>query len=673
MSRPSEGKRFHRVLVANRGEIAVRVLRGAKRAGYDTVAVYSDADAKAKHVREADRAVRLGASPPAESYLNVERILAAARASGADAIHPGYGFLSERAAFASAVTEAGLVFIGPPASAIDAMGDKSASKARMAVAGVPCIPGFHGRSPEEQLLEEARRIGFPLMIKAAAGGGGRGMRLVHEEASLAASLRAARSEAESAFGDGTLLLERALLAARHVEVQVFGDQHGTIVHFGERDCSIQRRNQKVVEESPSPAVSASLRAEMGAAAVRAARAVDYVGAGTVEFMLTESGEFFFLEMNTRLQVEHPVTELVYGVDLVDLQLGVAQGEPLPWTQSEIDARRHGHAIEVRLCAEDADFRPRTGNVLRWGEPSGPGVRVDTGVETGSVVSAFYDSMLGKIIVHGADREGARRRLAAALAETVVLGVETNRDLLRRVIDSEAFVSGHFDTGFFGQGHVAKAEAAPPSHSALAAMALQIDDAERLRSQSGLSSSLSGWLSCELAPETYLLSHADTVRTIRLARPAERSFTVTLPDGVAREVAAWPDGDGVVRYAADGVEGTLRYAREGDVIWLDAEGVCAAHRDVTYAPVVAEGGAASNVVAAQSDGRVVRVLVAVGEPVEKGQLLVVLESMKMEFELTSARSGVVKAVNVAAGDQVQAKRVLVELEPPTSAEAAPGGS
>ncbi|MDB4944025.1 MAG: acetyl-CoA carboxylase biotin carboxylase subunit [Labilithrix sp.] len=665
-------RRFTRVLVANRGEIAVRVLRGARRAGYETVAVYSDADASALHVREADRAVRLGPAPSAESYASIERILEAARASGADAIHPGYGFLSERAAFAQAVVEAGLVFIGPAASSIEAMGDKSAAKARMLAAGVPCIPGFHGRSDDEQteerLLAEARAIGFPLMIKAAAGGGGRGMRLVESGAddAVAQALTAARSEAKSAFGDGTLLLERALLGARHVEVQVFGDRHGGLVHFGERDCSIQRRNQKVVEECPSPAVGEALRARMGETAVRAARAVDYVGAGTVELMLVPgaepgTGELFFLEMNTRLQVEHPVTELVYDVDLVDLQLRVAQGERLPWSQAEIDARRSGHAIEVRLCAEDAAFRPRTGTVLRYEAPGGSGVRVDAGIETGTVVSPHYDSMLGKIIAHGKDREDARRRLLGALGATVVLGVETNRDVLRDIVGSEAFASGRFDTQFLAK-HVAAPEADLAWHRALAVVALEVDDAERLRRRSGLPASLLGFSSNESAPSPYALLAGDTKHVAKLVRGGGSSFVVTAAGVAATAFAGAALGEpGLLRYRRADVDEVARFARDGDVIWLDAGGVVAAYVDVSYAPAVALGAASTGEVHARSDGKVVRVPAVVGDLVEKGQVLVVIESMKMELELLAPAAGKVRAVHVAPGDQVQQRRLLVEVE------------
>ena len=393
-------KRFNKVLVANRGEIAVRVLRGARRLGYGTVAVYSDADANALHVMEADEAVRLGPPPVGESYLDMDRIIDAAKAAGADAIHPGYGFFSENPEFARACADADIVFIGPAPESMEAMGHKSAAKDKMIAADVPCVPGYQGDDQsDENLVEQSKQCGLPVMVKAAAGGGGRGMRLVTEEGKLQEAIQSARSEAKSAFGNGELLIEKAVVDARHVEIQVFGDSHGNVVYIGERDCSVQRRNQKVVEESPSPAVDEELRVAMGEAAVAAAKAVDYVGAGTVEFLLGKDQAFYFLEMNTRLQVEHPVTEMVYDLDLVEWQLRVAQGEALPLGQDDINARRHGHAIEVRLCAEDPaqNYMPQTGRLLEWRAPEGVGLRSDHGLRSGHEISPYYDSMQAKLI------------------------------------------------------------------------------------------------------------------------------------------------------------------------------------------------------------------------------------------------------------------------------------
>lgn len=441
---------FETILVANRGEIALRIMRSCRRLGYRTVAVYSEADAQAPHVAAADAAVCIGAARAQDSYLCIPRILDAARASGAQALHPGYGFLSERAEFAQAVLDAGLVFIGPSPSSIAAMGNKRAAKRRMLAAGVPCIPGHDGADTrDDELQAAAAAIGLPVMIKAAAGGGGRGMRRVAHDTELAAAIASARAEAQKFFGSGELLVEKAVDDGRHVEIQVFGDSHGNLVHLGERDCSVQRRNQKLIEESPSPAVDAPLRERMGAAAIAAARAVNYVGAGTVEFMLAPDGQFYFLEMNTRLQVEHPVTEMIYDLDMVEWQLRVARGESLPLSQAQIDARRRGWAIEVRLCAEDParNFLPQTGRVTCWSYPKADGLRIDHGLAEGITVSPYYDSMLGKLIAHGADRDEARLRLVALLENTVLTGIHTNRSFLMEVLAHPAFCAGEVTTGF----------------------------------------------------------------------------------------------------------------------------------------------------------------------------------------------------------------------------------
>ncbi|MEE4661044.1 MAG: acetyl-CoA carboxylase biotin carboxylase subunit, partial [Halieaceae bacterium] len=439
------------VLVANRGEIACRIIESARREGYRTVAVFSDADAEARHVQLADTAVHIGPAAAADSYLNAARLLEAAALAGADAIHPGYGFLSENAAFARACREAGLVFIGPSAEAIEAMGNKAESKRRMLAAGVPCVPGY--QSPEqgdEVLLAAAADIGFPIMVKAAAGGGGRGMRWVACAEALPAALAAARSEAAAAFGSDELILEKAVVDARHVEIQVFGDSHGNLIHLGERDCSVQRRHQKVIEECPCPVMTATLREAMGQAAVDAALSIGYEGAGTVEFLLGADGAFYFLEMNTRLQVEHPVTEMVTGLDLVALQLAVARGEPLPLNQRDVSLT--GHAIEVRLYAEDPsnDFLPAAGRALRWEPPVGEGVRADHGLLPGQAISPFYDPMVAKIIAWGANRAEALRRLRRALDNTLLLGVETNLGFLQAALAQPMFVAGAATTGFIEQ-------------------------------------------------------------------------------------------------------------------------------------------------------------------------------------------------------------------------------
>ena len=659
-------KRFSKVLVANRGEIAVRVIRGAKAQGYRTVAVYSDADAGALHVRIADEAVRIGPPAARDSYLQIEAIIAAARASGADAIHPGYGFLSERADFARAVQDAGLCFIGPDPASIDAMGNKSASKRLMLAAGVPCVPGYQGDDQrDETLIAEAIKAGLPVMIKAAAGGGGRGMRLVHGLAQLAEAIASARSEAANAFGSGQLLIEKAVIDARHVEIQVFGDRQGNVVHLGERDCSVQRRNQKVVEEAPSPAVDAELRARMGAAAVAAAKAVHYVGAGTVEFLLAQDGAFYFLEMNTRLQVEHPVTELVYGVDLVAWQLKVAQGEPLPMTQAQILASARGHAIEVRLCSEDPrqNYLPQTGEVLLWAPPAGEGLRIDSYLETGRPISPHYDSMQAKLIAWGEDRETARSRLLGLVRDTALLGVASNKDYLAAILATDAFTSGDFSTAFVGR-HFPQdrlAAALPTARQwLLAAVALYLDDAQRLGAEHGLGEELLGWHSSHATPAAFALRWGDRDRAIELQVSGGRRFSATI-DGETVEVAVSEVSPGAFRYLGAGVQGCARYARgRGDSLWLMAEGATECFVDRSYAPAETTAAGSDGRITAHSDGKIVAVLVKPGDAVAKGQTLAVLEAMKMEFQLAAPLAGVVDTVSVAAGDQVKARQLLVQM-------------
>src|SRR5215813_2235847 len=501
---------FAKILVANRGEIAWRVMRTAKAMGYRTVAIYSEADREAPHVEFADEAVCIGAPPVGESYLNIANILKAAHTSGADAIHPGYGFLSENAEFAAACEKAGLVFIGPPPAAIAAMGNKAAAKRRMIEAGVPCVPGYQGADQSDTALEkEARKIGLPVMVKAAAGGGGRGIRLVERESDLPEAIRTARAEAESAFGSGELILEKAVVDARHVEIQVFADAHGNVIHLGERDCSVQRRHQKVVEEAPSPAVDADLRRQMGSAAVAAARAIGYRGAGTVEFLLASDGAFYFLEMNTCLQVEHPVTEMITGQDLVAWQLKVAAGEKLPLSQDQVSFS--GHAMEARLYAEDAyaGFLPQTGRVDVWRPATGAGVRIDHGMKEGLAISPYYDPMIAKVIAHGATREEARTRLVRALRETVVLGPTTNRHFLIRLLEHPQFAAGQATTAFLAK-HAFPAPAVSDRHWQLAASLLWRQSAERYPA------SLRGWRNSNPEPTPIKLAAGETERTIRLA-------------------------------------------------------------------------------------------------------------------------------------------------------------
>jgi acetyl-CoA carboxylase, biotin carboxylase subunit len=459
---------IRRVLVANRGEIAVRVMRTCRERGIETVAVFSDVDRLAPHVQMADHAIAIGPAPAAQSYLVIDKIIAACKQSGADAVHPGYGFLSENEDFADACTAAGITFIGPSAEAMRKMGSKTEARKTVSAAGTPVVPGDNG--PEgngfpstETALAAAKRIGYPVMLKAAAGGGGKGMRLVHKEADLPGALEGAQREATAAFGDGTVYLEKAIERPRHIEIQIFGDTHGNLVHLGERDCSIQRRHQKVIEEAPSPVVSAETRAKMGAAAVAAARAVKYVGAGTCEFLMGADGGFYFLEMNTRLQVEHPVTEMIYGLDLVSWQLDVAEGKPLPLTQQELDARRRGHAVECRIYAEDpVKFLPSPGRITHLRVPDGPYVRNDSGCYEGAEIPVHYDPMISKLVVWGEDRARAIARMRRALDEYQVRGIETNLAFHRRCFRQAAFIAGDYDTGFIGRN---AAELAPRADEA----------------------------------------------------------------------------------------------------------------------------------------------------------------------------------------------------------------
>jgi len=653
-------RRFSTLLIANRGEIACRVARSARALGLRTVAVVSDADRGAPHAEACDEAVCIGGARPAESYLHIDRLLDAARRCGADAVHPGYGFLSENARFAQAVQEAGLVWVGPSPAAMVAMGDKSRARQRMAAAGVPVLPGHDGEAQDFRTLSrEAQRIGFPVMVKAAAGGGGRGMRLVHDATSLEAALRAARSEAEAAFADGRLLLERALLAPRHVEVQVFADVHGHVLHLGERDCSVQRRHQKIVEEAPSPAVDGALRRRLGEAAVRVAREIGYVGAGTVEFLLDEEGRFWFMEMNTRLQVEHPVTEALTGLDLVAWQLRVAMGEALPWDQEALLQRYEsgGHAVEVRLCAEDPahDFLPCTGTVLRWAPP--PGLRCDHALRDGLVVSPFYDSMLGKLIAHDTTRAGALTRLADGLDRLVCLGLPTNRALLARVLRHEAFAAGEATTAFIGRhfaDNASRAAAAPSWLQALGAAALA------LLPEQPLPALWAGWSPAAVECSVPLQSGAATA-TWRLAGTAA-SLTAQCGDAAHSIEQLALQAPGRVHAVVDGRPRSAVFARDGAQTWWLCEGFEWQAEDRRLAAVSGGRAAAAGAVAAPMHGRVTQVLAEPGRAVEAGALLLVMEAMKMEHQLTAPVAGTVRSVHARAGDQVAARALLVEISP-----------
>jgi len=639
--------RFSSVLVANRGEIACRIIRAARDEGLRAIAVYSDADAGALHVRLADAAVRIGPAPAAQSYLSIDALIAAAKAAGAGAVHPGYGFLAESADFAERCAAAGLVFVGPPPAAMRAMGDKSKAKARMIAAGVPCAPGYHGDDQSTaRFADEARRIGYPLIVKASAGGGGRGMRIVRSPEMLDAALRSASAEAGSAFGDGRLLLERARLGARHVEIQVFGDERGAIVHLGERDCSIQRRHQKLIEESPSPAVSPELRARMGAAAVQAARAVGYVGAGTVEFLLADDGSFYFLEMNTRIQVEHPVTECVTGIDLVRLQFQVAQGRPLPFDHSDVALR--GHAIEARLYAEDpsADFLPATGRIVAWRPGEGEGVRVDCGLESGATVGPHYDSLLAKVIAFGSDREEARRRLVWALRDTFVAGVAANRDFLIDALSRREFVAGEATTAFLSG---APPRAVPPSREAIALAALLFVE------RAGAPAPTASWRASQLRLAVDGVEASASVRRggdDRIVTLGEETFAMRLLSRAGN----------AIRFSSGGVDRRAFSAREGDDLWLDFDGACRRFADRTYAPPRLKDDDSDGAVRSPVSGVIVGVEAKVGDKVRRGQALATVEAMKMQYSILAPIDGVVQAANAATGAQAQARAVLFAIEP-----------
>ncbi|NWD76986.1 acetyl/propionyl/methylcrotonyl-CoA carboxylase subunit alpha [Pseudomonas gingeri] len=645
---------FHKILIANRGEIACRVILGAQALGYRTVAVFSEADAQARHVQLADEAVCIGPPPVAQSYLNSAALLDAARRTGADALHPGYGLLSENAQFAQACLDAGLTFIGPSPAAIDLMGSKRRSKIAMLAAGVPCIAGYQGAAQDDATLaREADTLGYPLMIKASAGGGGRGMRRVQRPEDLAQQIHSARSEALNAFGNDELILEQALIEPRHVEIQLFGDQHDQLIHLGERDCSIQRRHQKVIEEAPCPVMTAELRQAMGEAALKAGRAVNYVGAGTVEFLLDARGQFYFLEMNTRLQVEHPVSEMITGLDLVAWQINVAAGLPLPLRQEQVEVK--GHAIEVRLYAEDPtrDFLPQTGQILGW-EPA-PGIRIDHGLLEGDAISPFYDPLLGKLIAHGATREEARRKLLRAVEDCVLLGIASNQRLLAQLLRHPSFIEGRFSTAFIDE-HFSEHPSYIPSTAELALAAALFYRQAADRHAPGLS----GWRNTASAPRPYRLALEDTTFDLLLSDgPAESLLIQRGAERIELRLLAWDAR--WVRVQIDAVVRRHAYRLDGDQLWL-CTGPGSLHlRDRTLASAQAPNIVGSGTLTAPMDGAIVQVLVSEGSPVSKGQLLMVLEAMKMEHPLKAGVDGVVRRVRVIHGDQVKNRQILLEVE------------
>jgi len=666
---------FDTILIANRGEIACRVARTARRLGIRTIAVYSDADTNALHVAACDEAWRLGPPPPRESYLNGAAILAIARKSGAQAIHPGYGFLSENEEFAAACAAAGVVFIGPPPSAIAAMGSKSAAKSIMGKAGVPLVPGYHGDDQDPRLLaREAERIGFPVLIKATAGGGGKGMKIVERTADFAAALASAQREAKSGFGDDRVLLERYLTAPRHIEIQVFGDMHGDAVYLFERDCSVQRRHQKVLEEAPAPGMTPERRREMGATAVAAAKAIGYVGAGTVEFIAEQDGTFYFMEMNTRLQVEHPVTEMITGLDLVEWQLRVASGERLPLAQDALSIG--GHAIEARIYAEDPErgFLPSIGKLRHLRAPAeSASVRVDTGVRAGDEISPFYDPMIAKLIVHGADRATAVRRLADALAGYEIVGVASNVAFLRRLVMHDAFANAKLDTGLIARHHDALfPKAAPVSTNTLVAAALAETLAlvdRRATSARNSGDPYSPW--SEVDPwwpnssrHAIRLTFADGAAEQQLAvRRAGADWRVALgTKGSEVEVAAAVSvRDGRLRILVDGSETLATVVADGEKRHVFVGGE---HRVLLLVDPLAHAGieeAHGGHLVAPMSGTVVAVMVKAGDKVEQGAPLMILEAMKMEHTIAAPADGVVSGVNFQAGDRVPEGADLVDLD------------
>ncbi|MGW0787492.1 ATP-binding protein [Streptomyces sp. NPDC002911] len=677
---------FSTVLVANRGEIAVRVIRTLRELGVRSVAVFSDADADARHVREADTAVRIGPAPAAESYLSVERLLEAARRTGAEAVHPGYGFLAENAGFAQACAEAGLVFIGPPASAISLMGDKIRAKETVAAAGVPVVPGSSGSGlTDAQLGAAAREIGMPVLLKPSAGGGGKGMRLVREEALLADEIAAARREARASFGDETLLVERWIDRPRHIEIQVLADGHGNVVHLGERECSLQRRHQKIIEEAPSVLLDGRIRAAMGEAAVQAARSCGYAGAGTVEFIVPggDPSSYYFMEMNTRLQVEHPVTELVTGLDLVEWQLRIASGEQLLRAQADITLT--GHAVEARVCAEDParGFLPSGGTVLALHEPQGDGVRTDSGLSEGVAVGSTYDPMLSKVIAYGPDRPTALRRLRAALADTVVLGVLTNAGFLRRLLAHPAVAAGALDTGLVEREADGLVPDGVPVEVYAAAALLRQSPPERAAGWVDPFSVPSGWRLGGTPAETFhhfRVPGHDPVRvglrpgvagTAALTfghagdreEPADACGPVPSLPGAERSRLVEASGRRVV-VELDGLTHTFSRASSPDGVWFGRDGDAwhVQNHDPVEASLSSASRSGADTLAAPMPGTVTVVKVAVGDEVVAGQSLLVVEAMKMEHVISAPHAGFVTELDVTAGATVAMDQILAVVAP-----------
>lgn len=665
---------FKKILIANRGEIACRVAATAKRLGIQTVAVYSDADAQAKHVAACDEAVHIGGNAPKDSYLRWERILDAAQQTGAQAIHPGYGFLSENEDFANACAQAGLVFIGPPASAIRAMGLKAESKQLMEKAGVPLVPGYHGTDQNPELLQrEADRIGYPVLIKASAGGGGKGMRLVEKREDFAAALASCQREAINSFGNDAVLIEKYVQRPRHIEIQVFGDTQGNVVYLFERDCSVQRRHQKVLEEAPAPGMTPALRQKMGEAAVAAARAVGYVGAGTVEFIVEQPGgydqpeamQFYFMEMNTRLQVEHPVTEAITGQDLVEWQLRVAAGQPLPKRQDELQIT--GHAIEARICAENPDngFLPATGTLHVYRKPTCSSfaisdVRVDDGVREGDAISPFYDSMIAKLIVHGDTREQALARLDAALAQTQIVGLSSNVQFLRHVVKSEAFAQAKLDTALIEREKAVlfQQTAVPTPLAAAIAVAQQLQAEQALETADPFSRR-DGWHSHGTVRRSF--TFVQDSATIQAVLTYGRHGTPQLQVGDVEAPLHWqPQGDGLlVEFAGERSTAQVHVTGEARHIFTPRGAAVLQLQDpLAHA---GEGHSEGGRLTAPMPGKLVSFAVKAGDAVTKGQALAVMEAMKMEHTIAAPADGVVQELLYAPGDQVAEGAELIRME------------
>ena len=653
---------IQKILIANRGEIARRIMRTCRKMGIATVAVYSDADARMPFVAEADEAVRLGPAPSSESYLRIDKILEAAARTGSDAIHPGYGFLAENAAFADACAEAGVTFIGPTADAIRAMGSKREAKALVDKAGVPVIPGYDGANQDPEVLaKEALNVGFPVLLKASAGGGGKGMKLVREESGLADAIASAAREGQSSFGDATLLVEKYIDDPRHVEIQILGDSHGNLIHLNERECSIQRRHQKIIEEAPSPALDPELRKKMGDAAVRCGGAIGYQNAGTVEFILAPDRSFYFLEVNTRLQVEHPVTECLTGLDLVEEQIRVAQGEALRTTQEEV--RFDGAAVEVRLYAEDpeAGFLPQSGPVVDWDLPPAEGLRVDSGVETGSEVGIHYDPMLAKIITSGESRDLALQRMRRALRSLSVQGLTTNRDFLLRVLDHPAFIAGEIDTHFierhFGDGLLSAPSESDENRAAVVAALAEQQRGNRERQL--VPGVPSGWRNNFHTPQWVEYAAAERDVRVEYRHLGDERFSVSVGDEEHdARVISWEPPYLVYELGPHRQKARVTFDDSRIFVHGGALDVSLTRnpRFPDKSLEVPEGGCV-----APMPGKVIELRVAEGDSVQAGQVLLIMEAMKMEHTVTAPHDGSIAQLSVAAGDQVEADALLAVVE------------